>query len=101
MDQRAEQQRYPRITRNYAKSLIVKERIFIDDEMSVVICVAVLQNEQRVVGTALVANKNTFDPKIGTAIARGKVIDQIIQSELYQLRTLLHSQKLKEVGDAN
>ncbi len=80
---------HPRITRAYAESLIKAEKIFSDSDMSVVICVARLKNNHRVIGTAVVANQKLFDRDKGVTIARGKVIDQIIKDEMYVLRSKL------------
>lgn len=93
--------RHPRITKAYARSLIDVEKIIIDHDMSVVICLVKLKSEHRVIGTAIVANRNTFEEARGTKIARDKVIDQIIQSEMYQLRSKIHEQKQKEVSNAD
>lgn len=91
---------HPRITRAYAESLIKAEKIFADPEMSVVICVARLKNRHRVVGTAIVANQKLYDYDTGVAIARGKVIDQIIKDEMYVLRTKL-SELTEDVTNAD
>jgi hypothetical protein len=93
--------RHPRITKAFAKALIVKEKIIIDTEMQVVICIVKLKNGHRLIDHAIVANRGTFDPARGTVIAKAKVIEQIMSAEMYQLRTKLHEQKLKEVGDAD
>lgn len=93
--------RHPRITKAYAKSLIETEKIVVDHELSVVICIVRLKNNHRLVGTALVANHKTFDPDIGTKIARDKVLKQIIQDEMYVLRTKLSAHVQKEVGNAD
>lgn len=84
-----DQLHHPRITRAYAKSLIVVEKITVESELSVVVIIVKLKNNQRVVGDAIVANPNTFDPDRGIHIAREKIIDKIIQLEMYLLRTKL------------
>lgn len=101
MDNGDDLQRHPRITKAYARSLIDKEKIIIDAEMSVVICIVKLKNNHRLIGEAIVANRDTFDAERGTQIARDKVIEQIIQAEMYQLRTKLYEQKHKEVNDVD
>lgn len=86
----------PRITKAYAKSLIAKERIIVDEEMSVVICIVKLTNEHRLVAEAIVANCNIFNAARGTAIVRAKIIEKIIDREMYLLRAKLHEQRLAE-----
>lgn len=90
--------RHPRITKAYAKSLIVMEKIIVDADMSVVICMVKLKNNQRLIADAIVANMGTFDPERGTQIARDKIIKKIIELEMYQLRTKLSETKHKEVN---
>jgi hypothetical protein len=87
--------RHPRITKATAKALIAMEKIIIDTDMSVVICMVRLTNGQRLVADAIVANYKTFDPERGTQIARAKIIDEIIRLEMYDLRKKLHEQKTK------
>lgn len=87
---------FPRITKAYAKSLIVKERIVADNDLSVVICIVKLVNGHRVIGTAIVANSDIFDVARGTNIARAKVIEQIIDREMYVLRTNLNERKSRK-----
>lgn len=89
---------YPRITKSYARSLIKKEQIVIDHEMSVVICIVKLVNNHRLITDAIVANSSLFDPDKGTQIAREKMIERIMELEMYQMRTHLHEQRLKEVN---
>lgn len=92
---------HPRITKAYAKSLIAVEKITVDTDLSVVVIIVKLKNEQRFVADAIVANQNTFDPNRGIQIARDKIIDQIVRAEMYQLRTKLSEQKLKEVNNVD
>lgn len=91
----------PRITKAYARGLIVKEKYIVDEEMCVVVYIARLKNNHRIVTKAIVANSNAFDPERGKAIAREKAIDEIIESEMYVLRSKLHENKMKEVGDVD
>ena len=101
MDTGDDTNRHPRITKATAKALIAMEKIIIDTDMSVVICMVRLKNGQRCVAHAIVANHKTFDPERGTQIARAKIIEEIIQLEMYDLRKKLYDQKLKEVGNAD
>lgn len=96
-----DQTRHPRITRATAKALIAMEKVIIDTDMSMVVIMVKLVNGQRVLGEAIVANHERFDPERGTQIARDKIIDEIIRLEMYDLRKKLHAQKLKEVGHAD
>lgn len=82
--------RHPRITKAYAKSLIVEEKSIIETSMSVVIYIVRLKNNHRFVGDAIVANPSAFEAEKGLAIAKAKVIDQIMKAEMYQLRTKLN-----------
>ena len=93
--------RHPRITKATAKALIALEKVIIDTDMSMVVIMVRLTNGQRLLGEAIVANHERFDPERGTQIARAKIIDQIIKLEMYDLRKKLYDQKLKEVGDAD
>lgn len=95
------QQAYPRITKAYARSLIAKEQIIVDHEMSVVICIVKLTNKHRLVTDAIVANSSLFDPEKGTQIARDKMIEKIMELEMYQLRTHLYEQRQKEVNNVD
>lgn len=86
---------YPRITKAYARSLIKKEKIIIDHEMSIVIYIVKLINEHRLLTEAIVANKGLFDPDKGTEIAREKMLTKIIELEMYQMRSCIHEQRQK------
>ena len=77
------------------------EKVIIDTDMSVVVILVKLTNGQRLIGEAIVANHERFDPVRGTQIARAKIINEIIRLEMYDLRKKLHDQKLKEVGNAD
>lgn len=88
---------YPRITKAYAKSLIAKEKIIADPEMCIVVCIVQLKNEHRLITDAIVANSGLFDAEKGTQIARDKMINKIMDLEMYQLRTHLHEDRMKEV----
>ncbi|BEG72728.1 hypothetical protein [Pseudomonas phage PA1C] len=81
---------HPRITKAYAKSLIVKEKIISDPEMLVTVCITKLRNGHRIVTDAIVANKAAFDSKRGVVVARRKAIEEIIRLELYLLRDKLY-----------
>lgn len=83
---------YPRITRAYAESLIVKERIVVDKELLITVYMVQLKNGHRLVKDAIVANKELFDEGKGIDVAKRKVIDEIISNELYQMRTKLSEQ---------
>lgn len=91
---------YPRITKGYAKSLIVQEQIIVNAEMCVVICIVKLANGHRLVTDAIVANSGVFDAGKGTQIARDKMIAKIMDLEMYQLRTHLQEDRIKEVSNA-
>lgn len=90
---------FPRVTKAYAKSLIVKERMVVDHEMCIVVCMVKLVNGHRLTAEAIVANNSSFDPEKGETIAREKVIDKIINLEMYNLRSKLHEHKLKEASN--
>lgn len=93
-------QMYPRITKGYAKSLIAKEQIIINAEMCVVICIVRLNNGHRLVTHAIVANSGLFDADKGTQIAREKMINTIMDLEMYQMRTRLQEERTKEITHA-
>lgn len=99
MDKNSPRVVLPRITKAYAKSLIASEKIIVVEEMSVVLCVVKLVNEHRLVADAIVANCNTFNAERGANIARAKIIEKIIDREMYLLRTKLHEQRLEEKPD--
>jgi len=86
----------PRITKAYARSLISKERIVVDEDMCIVICMVKLKNEHRLVAEAIVANNLTFNVERGTKIARAKIIEKIIDREMYLLRAKLQEQREAE-----
>lgn len=91
---------YPRITKSYAKSLIAEEKIIIDVDMCVVICIAKLVNDHRLITHAIVANSGLFDADKGTQIARDKMLDVIMDLEMYQMRTCLQEERSKEITHA-
>lgn len=91
---------YPRITKGYAKSLIAQEQIIVNAEMCVVICIVKLTNGHRLITDAIVANSGVFNADKGTQIAREKMIDKIMDLEMYQLRTRLQEDRIKEVPNA-
>lgn len=84
--------RHPRVTKAYAESLIDVEKYHIDKELSVVICLVMLKSGQRFLGDAMVANCNLFEEQRGKGVARKKVINKIMESEMYVLRTKLYEE---------
>lgn len=88
---------YPRITKGYAKSLIAEEEIIACPKMCVVVCMVRLTNGHRLLTDAIVANSGLFDPDKGTQIAREKMINKIMDLEMYQMRTRLTEERTKEV----
>lgn len=84
--------RHPRVTKAYAESLIAVEKYHYDEELAVVICLVKLVNGQRAVGEAIVANPELFDLERGKSVARKKVIKEIMENEMYLLRSKLHEQ---------
>lgn len=87
---------HPRVTKAYAISLIDTEKYDIDHELSVVTCKVRLFSGHREVGHAIVANSDLFEEQRGKAVARKKVIDKIIELEMYKLRDNLYKNKQGE-----
>ncbi|AEH03512.1 hypothetical protein AVT69_gp087 [Pseudomonas phage PhiPA3] len=92
---------YPRITKSYARSLIIEEKIISDEDMLVTVCIVKLKNGHRIVTDAIVANKAAFDSKRGVIVARRKAIEEIIRLELYLLRQKKYERSLEGDTDAN
>lgn len=86
---------HPRVTRAYANALIDIEKYDIDRELCIVTCRVKLKNLQRFTADAIVANTKLFDVERGKSVARKKIIDKIIEAELYALRVKLYEQSLK------
>lgn len=83
---------HPRITKAYANSLIVIEKYFVDHELSVVVCIVKLKNRHRLTADAIVANSDVFEQERGKNVARKKILEKIIEHEMYQLRTMLSNE---------
>ncbi|ARV76762.1 hypothetical protein PHABIO_131 [Pseudomonas phage Phabio] len=86
---------HPRVTKAYAISLIDVEKYIVDEELSIIVCFVRLKNGHRYIGDAIVANSDKFEDMRGKAVARNKVIDQIIADEMYVLRTKLYESTKK------
>lgn len=86
---------YPRVTIAYANSLIDIEKYDVDHELCIVTCRVRLKNSHRFTGEAIVANSEHFDIDRGKSVARKKVIDKIMEAEMYLLRTRLYEQSIK------
>lgn len=86
---------HPRVTKEYANSLIAIEKYDVDRELCIVTCRVMLHNKQRFTGEAIVANHELFNEERGKRVARNKVIEKIIEAELYVLRVKLYEQSLK------
>jgi len=84
--------RHPRVTKALAESLIDIERYHVDKDLSVVICLVKLKTGQRFIGDAIVANCDLFEEERGKGVARKKVINKIMESEMYVLRTKLYEE---------
>lgn len=86
---------HPRVTKSYASNLIDKEHYHIDKELLIIVCLVRIKSGHRFVGEAIVANIDKFEQERGMKIARKKVIDQIIEREMYVLRAKLYEESLQ------
>lgn len=78
----------PRVTLDQIKSLIARERFFVDDTLT--ICVLTLTNGYKVTGESAAADPANFNEELGRKIAKDKAVAEIWPLAGFLLRDKLH-----------